>query len=306
MKFKKPYRVLLYYKYVKIDDYETYASRHLKFCKALGLKGRILIAPEGINGTVSGTIEQTDAYMHALHMDPRFEDMIFKIDEEDQHTFKKIFVRTKDEIVTLGLKKEEDIDPNEISGVHLKPKDFMKALEEDGTIIIDGRNDYEYDLGHFKGALRPPVKAFKEFPGWIRENLSDAKDKKVLAYCTGGIRCEKLTGFLIKEGFKNVFQLDGGIVSYAKDPNTKGKYFNGKCYVFDERISVPVNTAEEYKPVSNCKHCGETCDRYINCGNMECNLQFFCCEECEEKHYSSCCDDCKEAHHHKLKIQKAV
>lgn len=286
------YRILLYYKYVKIEDHEQYAERHLKFCKALGLKGRILVAAEGINGTVSGTAEQTEAYMRALKLDDRFSDMVFKIDESEEHAFKKIFVRTKDEIVTLGL--EDDIDPNELTGKHLEPKEFMKAIEEDDVLILDVRNDYEYDLGHFKNAVRPPVKSFKEFPEWVRENLSSYKDKKILAYCTGGVRCEKFSGFLKREGFYDVNQLFGGIINYSKDPEVKGKHFEGKCYVFDERISVPVNSAEKYTPVSKCLHCGKPSDRYINCAHSECNLQFFCCEECDAAHHHVCSSECEE------------
>lgn len=303
MNAKSTYRVLLYYKYVKINNPEMYASKHLEFCKLLGVKGRILIAAEGINGTICGSVNQTRAYINAVQMDERFSDMVFKIDEADEPAFRKIFVRVRDEIVTLGLPKEEDINPNELSGERLKPEEFMKHLEADDAIIIDGRNNYEFDLGHFRGAIRPEVKSFKEFPGWLMQNLADKKDQKILAYCTGGIRCEKLTGFLKRQGFKNVFQLDGGIVTYAKDPAVRGKYFDGKCYVFDARISVPVNTAEEYKPVSACKHCGKPCDRYINCGNMECNLQFFCCYECEQKNFASCSKPCMNAEHHKLKVQ---
>ena len=147
-KSDKKYRILLYYKYVRIDDAELYAKRHLKFCKALGLMGRILIADEGINGTISGTPEQCDAYIQALHMDPRFTDMEFKIDESNEHAFRKIFVRYRSEIVTLNL--EDDIDPNEITGNHLSPKEFMETLEKEDVLIIDARNDYEFDLGHLK------------------------------------------------------------------------------------------------------------------------------------------------------------
>ncbi|KAA2302120.1 hypothetical protein FY526_21480, partial [Clostridioides difficile] len=117
-------------------------------------------------------------------------------------------------------------------------KEFHEHLQRDDVIVIDGRNDYEYEIGHFRGAIRPDVESFREFPEWIRENLGDMKDKTIITYCTGGIRCEKLTGFMINEGFQDVAQLDGGIVTYGKDPEVQGHLFDGKCYVFDERISV--------------------------------------------------------------------
>jgi UPF0176 protein len=288
----KPYRVLLYYKYVKIENHEEFAAEHLKYCRSIGLKGRILVAEEGINGTVSGTFEQTQAYMDHMHADPRFADVWFKIDESDHHVFSKMFVRPKKEIVTLRL--EDDVNPNEVTGRRLSPKEWFEAIQDPDVIIIDGRNDYEYEIGHFRNAIRPDVKAFREFPDWIRENLGDQKDKKVLTYCTGGIRCEKLSGFLLKEGFKDVSQLEGGIVTYGKDEETQGRYWNGKCYVFDERISVPINRTEEDVIVAKCHHCGKLEDRYVNCANPWCNIQHVCCEDCEDTYRRSCSDECRE------------
>lgn len=287
----KPYRVLLYYKYVAIENHELYAQRHLKFCQSVGLRGRIIVAPEGINGTVSGTREQTEAYMQMLLMDPRFENITFKIDEVDRHTFKKMHVRPKRELVTWRL--ESDVNPNELTGKHLKPAEFYEAMQQPDTLIIDARNYYEYDLGHFRNAIKPDVTTSREFPQWVRENLSNYKDKKILTYCTGGVRCEKFTGFLLKEGFKDVSQLEGGIVSYSKAEEVKGKLFDGKCYVFDERISVPINTEEEVI-ISHCRHCNQPSDRYINCANLSCHAQHFCCEDCEKITLQSCSKECAE------------
>jgi UPF0176 protein len=288
----KPYRVLLYYKYVPIENHEEFAREHLAFCKELGLRGRILVAHEGINGTVSGTVEQTDIYMKTMHANPLFADMVFKIDEADGHAFKKMFVRPRPELVTFRL--EEDINPNELSGKRLKPKEFYEALQQEDVIIIDGRNDYEYDVGHFRNAIRPEVKAFREFPEWIRKNLSQYKDKKVLTYCTGGIRCEKLSGFLIREGFKDVNQLDGGIITYGKDPEVRGRLFDGKLYVFDERITVRVNYTDEETVVGKCHHCGAPTEKYINCTYDFCHNHHLVCEACEEAHRGYCTTDCEE------------
>jgi UPF0176 protein len=291
-KILPPYRVLLYYKYVKIDNPEKFTELHLRFCKAAGLKGRIIVASEGINGTVSGTYEQTEAYIYAMRQDPRFENMDFKIDNVQENAFKKMFVRHRSELVTLNI--EDDIDPNEITGKHISPKEFLRNIEEEEVLIVDARNDYEYDLGHFKNAIRPEgIKNFKQFPQWIKDNLSEYKDKKILAYCTGGIRCEKFTGLLLKEGFKDVSQLEGGIVSYSKDKTALGKHFEGKCYVFDERISIPVNQVEEYVPVGKCYHCGNPTDIYHNCANKDCNVQILFCEECDKKWERTCSEECK-------------
>jgi UPF0176 protein len=298
---QKPYRILLYYKYVHIENHEEFAAEHLKFCKELGVLGRILVAEEGINGTLSGTIEQTDKYMEYMHSDPRFKDLWFKIDEAEGHAFKKIFVRPKQELVTFRL--EDDIDPNEITGKYLSPKEFYEELQKEDVIIIDGRNDYEYEIGRFRNAIRPDVKAFRDFPQWIKDNLSQYKDKKILTYCTGGIRCEKLSGHLLKEGFNDVGQLHGGIVSYSQDPEVQGRLFDGKCYVFDERISIPINRTEEDVIVGKCLHCGKTEDRYVNCANPECNIQHICCEECEPKYKRSCCKECEEHERNRWVLQ---
>jgi UPF0176 protein len=287
-----PYRILLYYKFVKIADHEALAQEHLSYCKKLGVKGRILVAPEGINGTLSGTVEQTDAYMRMMSQIPLFHDLVVKIDESDSHAFHKIFVRPKKELVTFRL--EEDVDPNELTGQHLKPKEFYEKLQQDDVIVLDGRNYYEYDIGHFRGAIRPEVESSRDFPEWIRQNLSEFKDRPILTYCTGGIRCEKLSGFLLKEGFTDVSQLDGGIVTYGKDPEVKGRLFDGKCYVFDERISVPINSTDEDIIVGRCHHCGKEEDRYINCANDDCHKKHVCCVECEEEHNSFCSLECEE------------
>ncbi|MEM6821467.1 MAG: rhodanese-related sulfurtransferase [Verrucomicrobiota bacterium] len=287
------YQILLYYKYTRIVDPEAFARKHLDACRALGLRGRILVASEGLNGTVSGTVEATNAYIDLVRVSPSFHDMQFKIDVAEDHAFQKMFVRPRTEIVTLGL-NEQDVDPNECTGKRLSPVEFLEAMENEDVVILDGRNDYESDLGYFEGAIAPRVRNFRDFPEWIRENLSDVKDKKVLTYCTGGIRCEKLSGFLIREGFQDVSQLEGGIVTYGKDPEVRGKKFKGKCYVFDERIGVDVNSSSDACLVSHCQVTGKPTDRYVNCAYPPCNRQFFISEEGEAKEGRYCSDTCKE------------
>lgn len=286
----KEYRVLLYYQYVTIENPEEFAEQHLKFCKELGLKGRILVAKEGINGTVSGTVGQTDKYMATMKQDPRFEDMAFKIDEADGHAFKKMHVRPRKELVTLRLK--DDVDPRKVTGEYLSPKEFYKAMQDENTVVLDARNDYEYDLGHFRGAIRPDIKTFRELPDWVEKHRDMLEGKKILTYCTGGIRCEKFSGWLLKQGFDDVGQLHGGIVTYGKDPEVQGELWDGKCYVFDERISVPVNR-KEHVIVGRDYFDGEPCERYVNCANPECNRQFLCSEENEHKYMRSCSDECR-------------
>lgn len=287
------YRVLLYYIYVRIEDHEAVAERHLAFCKKLGVKGRILIAKEGINGTLSGTPEQTDRYIEHMRQDSRFADIVYKVDESHEHVFKKLFVRAKNELVTFRL--PYDLDPNEITGKYLKPAEWKEMMQRDDVIIVDARTDYEYDIGHFKNAIRPDgVTSFREFPEWVRENLAQHKDKPVLAYCTGGIRCEKFTGFLLKEGFTDVYHLEGGIVTYGKDPETQGELWDGKCYVFDERIAIPVGEKSRGS-AGKCRSCSTPWDEIQNCANLSCRSQIVVCPECEAKTKRSCSEACYNA-----------
>ena len=297
------YRVLLYYNYTPIEDPEKFAKDHLAFCKELGLKGRILVAKEGINGTVSGTVEQTNAYMEAMHADARFKDTVFKIDVSEGHAFKKMHVRPREELVALHL--EEDIDPNQLTGKYLEPKEFKEALLDEETVVIDARNDYEYDLGHFRGAVRPDIRNFRELPQWIQENKETFMDKKVVTYCTGGIRCEKFSGWLLKEGIKDVGQLHGGIATYGKDPEIKGELWDGKMYVFDSRISVPINHKDP-KVIGKDWFDGTPCERYVNCANPTCNRQILASEENQDKHLGGCCYDCAANENNRYVIQHHI
>ena len=284
------YRVLLYYQYVPIEDGETFAQKHLADCKELGLKGRILVADEGINGTVSGTIEQTNAYMELMKNDPRFSSTILKIDEAEQNAFKKMHVRYRPELVNLSL--EDDVNPLELTGAYLDPKEFREAMLDENTVVIDARNDYEFDLGHFRGAIRPEIRSFRELPQWIRDNKEQFMEKRVLTYCTGGIRCEKFSGWLVREGFKDVGQLHGGIATYGKDPEVQGDLWDGQMYVFDSRIAVPINQ-KEHVIVGRDWFDGSPCERYINCGNPECNRQMLASEENEAKYLGACSHECR-------------
>lgn len=285
------YRVLLYYKYVEIDNPENFRVNHLNLCNDIGLKGRILVSEEGINGTVSGTIEQTDQYMEAVKSDDRFSDMFFKMDPADDHAFKKMHVRYRPEIVSLQL-GEHDLNPNQLTGKYLEPVEFKAALEDENTIVLDARNDYEYDLGHFRGAVRPDIRSFRELPEWIKENKEKFMNKRVVTYCTGGVRCEKFSGWLLKEGFEDVAQLHGGIHNYGTHPKTRGELWDGKMYVFDERISVDINRVNK-TVVSKDWFDNTPCERYINCGNPFCNRQIITSEENEHKYLRGCTHECR-------------
>lgn len=284
------YQTLLYYCYSTIENAEQFAGDHLKFCKSLNLVGRIIVADEGLNGTVSGTVESCKAYMDAIHADTRFAKTEFKIDDVEEPSFIKMHCRYKSEIVYSGLRDPNIIDPTKKTGVHLEPKDFMEMKDRDDVVILDVRSNYEHSLGKFKNAVTLDIENFRDFPAKINE-LAQYKDKKILTYCTGGIKCEKASALLLHEGFQEVYQLHGGIIKYGKE--AEGKDFEGQCYVFDNRVAVEVNTVNP-KVISTCYNCGEVTAKMINCANPECNEHFTQCDDCGTKLDGCCCEACKE------------
>ena len=279
------YYVILYYHYAHIEDLETFREEHQKFCNEHQLLGRIYIAKEGINGTLSGLKDDVESYMEHLRSDSRFKDIVFKIDEADEHAFHKMHVRVKKELVNLSL--IEDVNPKKLTGEYVEPKDFYARMQDEDTIVIDARNDYEHMVGHFRGAIKPDIRNFRELPQWIKDNEGLLRGKKILTYCTGGIRCEKLSGFLKAEGHQNVGQLKGGIVTYGKDDIAKGQLWDGQCYVFDKRLKVPINRVE-HVIVGKDHFDGTPCERQINCANPECNKQILTSLENEHKHLGGC------------------
>ncbi len=280
--------VLAYYFYTPIFDAEDFVQHHLKYCRQLGLTGRIYIAVEGINGTICGTPQQCSVYMDDLQSDPRFEGVSFKIDPAETNSFNRLHVRLKKEIVHSGL---QNVNPIRRTGKHLHGEAFQQMMYRDDVVVVDVRSNYETRLGKFKNALSFDIETFREFPTKLKE-LEAYKDKKVITYCTGGIKCEKASAFLIESGFKDVYQLHDGIIGYAKE--TGGKDFDGVLYVFDGRVTVPIN---EVNPtvISKCKKCKEPTARSLNCANVDCNEQFVMCETCAVEMEGCCSEPCTQA-----------
>ncbi|MFC3879516.1 rhodanese-related sulfurtransferase [Algoriphagus namhaensis] len=283
----KDYQILLYYCYAKIDNPEEYREQHHLFCIENNIRGRIIISDEGLNGTVSGLKEDTEKYIAYIHADPRFAKTEFKIDESEGHAFTKIHVRYKPEIVHSALRH---LDPNVKTGKHLEPEEFRKMKDQEDVVILDVRSNYEHELGRFKNALTLDIDNFRDFPEKVKE-LEHLKGKKVLTYCTGGIKCEKASAFLLEQGFEDVYQLHGGIIKYGKE--AQGEDFEGKCYVFDNRIAVEVNSVNP-TIVSKCHICEEPSDRMVNCANPTCNIHVPICESCGDKMEGACSVECKE------------
>lgn len=283
------YQVIAYYFYTHIANAEEMVESHLKFCKSIGIRGRIYIAEEGINGTISGTVEACAIYMHELQSNPLFTGIEFKIDDYHQHAFNRIHVRYKKEIVHSGLRDPKEINPTIETGKHINGKEFAQLREQQDVVVIDVRSNYETRLGKFKNSVTLDIENFREFPQKVDE-LEQFKDKKVITVCTGGIKCEKASAYLLKRGFKDVYQLHNGIIGYAKE--TGGKDFDGSLYVFDGRVSVPINEVNP-TPLANCAKCGTPTFRNLNCANVECNEQFNMCEACSEEMEGACSDTCK-------------
>lgn len=279
-------QVVIYYKYVDIENPEKFAEDHLKWCKENDIKGRILVTKVGVNGTCSGTPENIQKYKEMMWADPRFADLWFKDSEGDQFTFTKIFVRVKEELVTLRV---PGLDVAKNAGQHVTPEEFNKMVENDpDVVVVDMRNLYEYELGHFQGAIPMKMDSFRELPEAAKA-IEHYKDKKIVAYCTSGVRCEPATAYLRSQGFNNLYQLSGGIQEYGRE--CPDRLWEGSLFVFDRRVSVPINKTKNLI-VAKCLHCSELCDVYINCVNAECNALFICCELCAGKMENSCSEAC--------------
>lgn len=284
------YQILLYYKYVHIDDPIGFMTEHRQLCEKLNLKGRIIIANEGLNGTVEGTVEDTEEYINELLRDDRFKDTHFKRSEGTGDAFPKLSIKVRKELVSAHL-GDQDIDPNQVTGKHLKPEELHEWFQTGKKFyIIDMRNDYEYEIGQFEGSVLPNLKNFRDLPKELPK-LEKLKGETVLTVCTGGVRCEKASGFLIQNGFNDVYQLDGGIVSYMeKYPNQN---FLGKLYVFDGRVAMGFNTDDpNHKIISKCTKCQNPSDNYVDCEYLHCkgHRHYIACHDCLEKpihHYCS-------------------
>jgi predicted sulfurtransferase len=284
-------RILLFYKYVVIENPQATCDWMKAACTGLDLKGRIILAEEGINGTLAGTIEATTAFTKMMDAHPLFKKIDFKdsIEQGEYDFFPRLRVVVKNEIVRM------DVDPRAVTadqgGKHLTPEQVHKLLanKPDDLVVLDGRNFYEARVGHFEGAIKPEIQYFRQFPQYIDDNLEQFKDKQVFMYCTGGIRCERASAYLKLKGVaKEVFQLKGGIHRYI-EKYPQG-YFRGKNYVFDDRIEVSANN----DIVGTCELCAVPYDTYTNCLNATCNKHFIGCPDCVQKLADTCSENCKQ------------
>ncbi len=277
--------ILLFYKYVTINDPEALAESQRSLCERLSLKGRIIVAAEGINTTLEGTTEAVESYCAELTSDPRFTDVHFKKSTGTGKAFPKLSVKVRNEIVSLGLPAEKDINPNKTTGKHLSAEELQQWFDSGKKFkIVDMRNDYEHRVGHFKDSVLPPLTNFRDLPKAL-PTLEPLKGETVLTVCTGGVRCEKASGFLVENGFKDVYQLDGGIVTYMEKFEREGstaKNFLGSLYVFDDRVTMSYAGPKERPVVGVCDCCGVPAETYVNCSDDFCHKHFIVCEECKK------------------------
>jgi len=240
------------YKFVTLDDYQSLREPLLDACQQAQIRGTLLLAAEGINGTIAGSRTGVDAVLDYLRSDPRLCDLEHKESFDDHNPFYRMKVKLKKEIVTMGI---EGIDPNQVVGTYVEPTAWNAIIEDPEVLLIDTRNDYEYGIGTFHGAVDPNTTSFREFPAWVRENLDPAKTRKVAMFCTGGIRCEKASAFMLQEGFEEVYHLQGGILKYLEEVPEEDSAWEGECFVFDNRVAVDHKLEKgQYDQCYGCRH----------------------------------------------------
>jgi len=282
---------LSFYRYVLIDPVQEFRDLLYATFSSLGILGRIYVANEGINAQISVPENNWNQFKEFIDQHPLLSAMDLKIAiEDDGKSFIKLIVRVRNKIVADGL-NDETFDVTNV-GTHLSAREFNDAMESPGSIVVDMRNHYESEVGHFSGAILPDADTFKQELPMVLDLLKDKKDQKILLYCTGGIRCEKASAFFRHHGFSDVNQLNGGIIHYARQVKSEGleSKFIGKNFVFDERLGERITD----EVISVCHQCGASCDRHVNCANEECHLLFIQCDNCAERMNACCTAECKE------------
>ncbi len=282
------YKTISLYKYVSIEEPEALREKLRNYYESLEILGRVLIGKEGINAAISGKKENIERFKQLLKNDKRFADLTFRELEAEKNTYHKLVVRVRKEIVVFGKKVNF-----KHKAPYITPKKLKLLLDKKtDTILLDTRNAYEVKLGKFKDAITLPIETFREFPDAIKK-IRLPKDKPIIFYCTGGIRCEKAATYLKERGFKNVYQLKGGILQYMNEfPNT---HFEGNCFVFDDSLTPTFKV----NPITNCEICHTTSDLMINCHNLDCDKLFICCPSCQTRTKRHCSEICQKAPRHR-------
>lgn len=289
-------KILLYYKFTPITDPEAVKLWQKTLCDGLNLRGRILVSRHGLNGTVGGDLKDLKAYVKATKTYPAFKNTVFKWSEGSREDFPRMSVKTRRELVGFKNSDNEfEVDKNGVigGGKHIKPKALHELVEQygDDVVFFDGRNAHEASIGKFKNAVVPNTNTSRDFIAELEsDKYDDIKDKKVVTYCTGGIRCEVISSMMKKRGFKDVYQIDGGIVKYGEAYGDDGLW-EGSLRVFDKRMTV--DFSDHAKTIGECTHCGGKTSNFENCANLACNDLVLICETCKQNpellfHTESC------------------
>jgi UPF0176 protein len=276
-------KILLYYKFTPLGDTEAVKLWQKTLCESLNLQGRILISPHGLNGTVGGEMNDLKAYIKATKTYPGFKDTVFKWSDGTREDFPRMSVKTRKEIVGFHAPDEVKVDAQGVvnGGKHLKPRQVHELVEKfgDDVVFFDGRNAHEAKIGKFKNAVVPDTNTSRDFiPELESGKYDELKDKKVVTYCTGGIRCEILSSLMKNRGFKDVYQIDGGIVKYGEEFGDDGLW-EGSLRVFDDRMTVEFS--DHSKTIGECTHCGGKTSNFENCANLACNDLVLICDSCK-------------------------
>ncbi|MCH9631350.1 MAG: hypothetical protein S4CHLAM37_13730 [Chlamydiia bacterium] len=282
------YFVLAYYHFNEIKDPHAFIKAHKEYLQGKDAKGRIYINEEGVNGQMSIHEDQAEDYIKWLNAFEPLKDMDVKVHLFESHAFAKLTIKYREQLAAL----DSSVDMAQ-TGEHVAPNAWKQMLEakDENTILVDVRNQYEWEVGHFDGALLPKLKTFRDFKEYVDElkKTYDTKKTKVMMYCTGGIRCEMYSCLMKDKGFDSVFQLDGGVIKYGLEEGSK--HWKGKLFVFDDRMAVPISE-ETTEVIAHCHDCGCPCEVYYNCANMDCNKLFISCEDCAKKLMGCCSAKC--------------
>lgn len=277
-------KILLYYKFTPLADPEAVRLWQQNLCEQLDLRGRILLSAKGLNGTVGGELKDLRAYVRATRQYAPFKGTEFKWSDGTRDDFPKLSVKVRSETVTFGITDSIEVGQQGIvgTGKRIKPNELDEFMAKNpDAVLFDGRNNYESAIGKFKNAVTPNIDNFKDLPDELDKPEYDAlKDKKIVTYCTGGIRCEPLSALMKQKGFKDVYQLHGGIVKYGETKKDAGLW-DGKCFVFDRRMHVAFS--EQSKDIGSCTRCGTSTSNYVNCADQACNKLVLICTECSTK-----------------------
>lgn len=298
-------KVILFYKFTPIDDAKMAMLWQKELCQRLNLKGRIIVSKHGINGTLGGDIEDLRQYKRDMNTSGIFRGIKYKWSEGKGNDFPRLSVKEKDELVAFGVPDEIEVDEKGVvgGGKHLKPDQVNKLVEEKGdeVVFFDGRNAYEAKVGRFKNSVVPDTETTRDFIKEIEDPKYDTiKDRPVVTYCTGGIRCEILSAMMKKRGFKEVYQIDGGIVKYGEKYGDDGLW-EGSLYIFDQRMNH--RFSEKSKDIAECIYCGGKTSRFINCANKQCNKLILVCENCDQE--TTCSKKCSSVVNKQKQLTKA-